>query len=364
MIRKYVLAILAVAGMGFAIWLVVTTSRPVPAAQPVAEPSQSPFEAYVAGAGIVEASSENIAIGPHVAGIVTQLYVKPGSRVRKGDPLFKIDDRQLQAELGVRQTSLGGARQKLERLQNLPRPEDIPPAEAKVEQAETSLADLKNQLALYDSVTDKRAVSQEELNRRRFAVQAAQARLRQSKAELVLLKAGAWKQDIEIAKSEVASAEAQVRATETDIERLTVRAPVDGEVLQIKIRLGEFAQIGVLQTPLILLGNVDRLHVRVDVDENDAWRIRPDSPGEAFVRGNRDIGFPLKYVRIEPYIVPKESLTGDSSERVDTRVLQILYSFERGSLPVYVGQQVDVFIEAPPISSGTASQPVKQRTER
>ena len=54
-------------------------------------------------------------------------------------------------------------------------------------------------------------------------------------------------------------------------------------------------------------------------------------------------------MRFEPYVVPKKSLTGGSTERVDTRVLQALYSFDHGQLPAYVGQQVDVFIEAKPL---------------
>jgi HlyD family secretion protein len=177
-------------------------------------------------------------------------------------------------------------------------------------------------------------------------------------------KAGAWKPEVEIARAQVASAEAKLKATETEIERLTVRAPVSGEVMQVKIRLGEYAPAGVLQTPLMLLGSTDPLHVRVDVDENDAWRVRPGAPAFAYVRGNRDLKTPLKFVRIEPYVVPKRALTGDSTERVDTRVLQILYSFDRRVLPVYVGQQMDVFIEAPPVESAPtqdrASQPAAE----
>ena len=92
-----------------------------------------------------------------------------------------------------------------------------------------------------------------------------------------------------MAKAEVAAAEAQVKATETDIERLTIRALVPGQILQVNIRPGEFAPAGVLQCAWMLLGNVDRLHVRVDIDENDAWRVRRDAPAVAFVRGNRDV---------------------------------------------------------------------------
>lgn len=354
MIRKYVLPILAATGMMFAIWMVVTGNRAVPAAQPVAQPALAPFRSFVAGSGLIEASTENIAIGTHVAGIVTEVFVMVGSTVKAGAPLFKLDDRALRAELAVRQTVLQQAQEKLTRLRDLPRPEEVPPAEARVQEAEASLADMKQQLALMESVTDKRAISREELSRRRFAVQTAEARFAEARAQLGLLKAGAWKADIDIATAEVAAAQAQVKASEIDLERLTVRAPVEGQVLQVKVRAGEFAQTGVLSTPLILLGNVDSLHVRVDVDENDAWRVRGGAPAVAFVRGNRDLQTTLKFVRFEPFIVPKRSLTGDSTERVDTRVLQVLYSFERQQLPIYVGQQMDVFIEAPPLLSGAA----------
>ena len=57
---------------------------------------------------------------------------------------------------------------------------------------------------------------------------------------------------------------------------------------------------------------------------------------------------PLRFVRFEPFVVPKRSLTGDSTERVDTRVLQVIYRVERDDLPLFVGQQVDVFIDAQP----------------
>ncbi len=353
MIRKFVLPLLSVVGLCAAIWVVTRQNQPVPAAPPVAPPAEAPFASYVAGSALIEANTENIAIGTNVSGIVTEIAVKPGSRVQAGDPLFKIDDRSLRAQREVQRSALRLAREQLARLAAQPRPEEIPPAEARVEEARAALADARSQLDLWDSVADKRAVSQDELNRRRYAAQVAAARLRQSETQLALLKAGTWKPDIEIATAQVEAAEAQLRQTETEIERLTVRAPVAGEVLQVKIRLGEYALAGVLQTPLMLIGNLDPLHVRVDVDENDAWRVRPGAPAMAFVRGNRDLKTPLRFVRIEPYVVPKRSLTGDSTERVDTRVLQILYSFDRTALPVFVGQQMDVFIEAPPIGAAT-----------
>jgi HlyD family secretion protein len=361
MIRKFLLPLLAVGGVTFAIWTVVTSSQPIPPAPPVAQPSQAPFASFVAGAGIIEASTENIAVGTPASGVVTEIFVRVGQTVQIGDPLFKLDDRNLRAELAVRQTALQQAKERLARLKSMPRPEEIPEAQARVKEAEASVADARNQLDLAESVRDKRAISEDQVLRRRYAVQVAEAKLAQARAQLALLKAGSWKPDIDVAKAEVAAAEAQVKATETDIERLTVQALVLGQVLQVNIRLGEFAQAGMLQTPLVMLGDVERLHVRVDVDENDAWRVRSDAPAVAYVRGNREIKTPLQFVRTEPYIVPKRSLTGDATERVDTRVLQILYSFDRGDLPVYVGQQMDVFIEAPPLETDVVQMRPPQR---
>jgi multidrug resistance efflux pump len=344
-LSKLVLPSSAVLGLGFAIFTIASGSRPPLAAQPVAEPARAPFARFIAGAGIVEPSSRSIAIGSPLSRCVSEVLVHVGDEVDAGEPLFLLDDRDLRAELAVRRTALATARAKLGRYQAMPRAEDVPPAEARVSEAEAHLADALNRLALAESVEDPRAISVEEVERRRHESEAAGARLAQARAELTLLEAGAWKADLEVAQAEEAAAEAQVQAIEVELERLVVRAPVAGMILQVNVRAGEFAQAGMLTTPLVLMGTVHPLHVRVDVDENDAWRFRAGAAATASVRGNRDIGTKLRFEYLEPYVVPKRSLTGDTSERVDTRVMQVVFSFERGELPIQVGQQMDVYIE-------------------
>ncbi len=106
----------------------------------------------------------------------------------------------------------------------------------------------------------------------------------------------------------------------------------------------------------MLLGDDTRLHVRVDIDENDAWRFQPCASAMASVRGNPEIKTPLQYVRTDLDVIPKMTLTGDTTQRTDTRVLQVIYSFDPASLPLYVGQLMDVFIEAAP-TGGAAPGP-------
>jgi HlyD family secretion protein len=305
---KYILPVLAVAGFLFAAYTVISSNKPVPVAKAVAEPAAAPFKAFIAGAGIVEAQSQNIAIGTPFPEIVKTVAVKVGDQVKAGTPLFYLDDRNTLAALAIKRA-------------------DLAKAKADVSIAKATFNDAKSLSELAEAVTDRRAISAEELLRRRNAMLIAKARL-------------------ESALALVQQAEAAVADTETTLSRLIVRAPVAGEVLQVNIRPGEFAQSGFLNTPLLVLGNLELLHVRVDIDENDAWRFNKNSKAVAFLRGNRRFKADLTLAYVEPYVVPKKSLTGDSSERVDTRVLQALYRFDRDQLPVYVGQQMDVFIEA------------------
>lgn len=315
-VLKYTFQGLGLLGLAFAIWMVMVTSRAVPVAPPVVTPAKPPFATYIGAAGIIETRTLNIQIGTQSAGLITEIDASVGSRVKRGDPLFKLDARFLTAQLAVQRAT----------LQTML---------ARVREAEASLADLRNRLALAEAVKDSRAISKEDLTTRRYAVQTAVAHLASARADATL-------------------AESQVKETETNIELLTVRAPMDGQVLQVNTRVGEYAQAGPLATPLMLFGNVDWLHLRVNIDENDAWRFHPEARAMAFVRGNPSLNTQLTHEWTEPFVIPKQSLTGGTTERVDTRVMQVVYSFDRAQLPVYVGQQMDVFIEAPPVTPGLA----------
>jgi multidrug resistance efflux pump len=359
MMTRYLLPVLAVVAAVFAvIQMSKAQQKPPPAAPPV-EPAKSPYASQLAGAGIVEPETENIAIGSHVPGIVDRVYVKVGESVRTGQPLFRLDERQLRAELAYRAANLASARASLEKLEQMPRAEEVPPVEAKVNEAKANLTD---QLEQYDRMRRVAVASEDELSRRRLAVEVAKAQLDKARADLDLTNKGAWKFDKQVAEAAVRQAETQVGQTETELARLVARAPrmkwpagpdsppsladaddTEFKVLQVNVRPGEY--VGTVPgTALVVLGHVGRLHVRVDVDENEIARFRSGLSGVAKPRGAPDQEFPLTFVRIEPYVIPKKSLTGGNTERVDTRVLQVIYAVQTRGRPLFVGQQMDVFL--------------------
>ena len=307
--KQYLLPVLAAGAALFATVSVVRTQPVREVTEPVSAPPASSFTDTVAAVGLIEASTEHISVGTPLSGVVTEVLVTLNQSVRAGTPLFRLDTRALQASLAVHESQLTAAR-------------------ARQATAQCQVEDLNDRLERSLKLRSSTVISEEELIRTRFALKVSQARVVEAQAE-------------------VAVAEASAASVRTEITRSTILAPMDATVLQLKIRPGEFATAaGAPTSPLLLLGNLSPLHLRVDIDEHEAWRVQPGTRAKGHVRGNATLASPLSFVRFEPFVIPKRSLTGDSIERVDTRVLQAIYRLDRTDLRLYAGQQMDVFIEA------------------
>lgn len=366
MLTRYLLPAIAVASFSFALLQMTRAQQTPPPVSPPVEPGKSPFGKQVAGAGIVEPETENISVGTHVAGVVKAVYVRVDDRIKAGDLLFDLDDRQMSAELAVRQAARDSAAAQLAKLEAMPRKEELPPLEAKVLEAKANLSD---KLILFERAkreTESGVGAGETFDSRKMAVDVARAQLKQAEATLELTRAGAWKYDLATSRAALAQAQAQCDQTRTELDRLRVTAPrvrrpgadravdpipssdlVDFRVLQVNVRPGEY--VGTAPgSAIIVLGAVGKLHVRVDVDENDIARFKPGMKGVASPRGEPQTRLPLTFVRVEPYVIPKKSLTGGNTERVDTRVLQVIYAIDQPNARLFVGQQLDVSLDAAP----------------
>jgi multidrug resistance efflux pump len=332
----------------FALWHVVGAQQALPPASPPREPLASPFREAIYAAGLVEAATENVSIGTALPGIVLEVYVpaeQVGRRVEAGQPLFRVDDRALKAQLEHQQAVLAAAEAELAKLRLQPRPEELPPSRARVAAAAAEVKQTSDELARVRRVAAQGAVTAQEVVAVESRHDAARQRLAQAAAEYALLEAGAWQPDKEIARAAVAEARAQLRVLETEVERCIVRAPIAGQVLKVNVRPGEHVSSPAAE-PLMVLGDSSRWHVRVDIDEADISRFVPGARAEAAARGDAQRRAGLEFVRVEPYVVPKRALTGDNRQRTDTRVLQAIYRAVDVPGHWYVGQQVDVYIDA------------------
>jgi HlyD family secretion protein len=286
---------LAVIGLFFAGSLVMRLRADLtePVQPPPVAPATKPFGSGIAASGLVEAENENTSVGVPLSGLVTAVHVHVWDRVVAGQPLLQLDDRELQAALLTQR--------------------------ATIEVAAATLAKALAPLARIKALHQTGVASDDDFDSRR--------------------------NDVAIAEAQLRAAEAVAQQTEAMISRLTLRAPIAGTILQVNIRPGEFAH-ALSGSPVLVLGNIDRMQVRADVDEQIAPRVRAGKRAVGYLKGDTTRPINLDFVRIEPFIIPKRSLTGASIERVDTRVLQIIYRFAVDpDRPVYVGQQLDLYIE-------------------
>jgi len=320
---RQILPIVALIGIAIAAWLIFSgqpdRSTTEPAEQPPKAVGDLANAPRVAGAGIVEPASEVIDIGSALSGLVTDVRVRPGDRVGKGAVLFTVDARAARANLDQANAAIQEAR-------------------ASIDEANAAQRTARQQLDLYRQLSDPAAVSRAEVIRAEGEEAAATSRLG-------------------LASARLAAAQSAAAAARTEIERLVIRAPIAGEILAVNIRPGEFVatQGGGNSQPFIQMGQTTPLHVRVDIDENEVARVALGEPAVISPRGAAELHVNATFVRAEPLVVPKRSLTNSAAERVDVRVLQLIYALPESDA-FRVGQQIDAFIPAKPAGKAAPQQ--------
>lgn len=284
----------SLAGIFFAIFMVFYSNKAEDIAPIPFPPAKIPYNQFVAGEGIIESASENVFIGTPFNEIVETVSVHSGDLVKKADPLFILNTDSKRAALNE--------------------------ALKKIEATSILFEQEERRLSYFMALQNKAAVSKKEFEDQLAARDSAFASL-------------------ELAK-------ASAKALEVDIERSTIRAPFDGIVLEVNVRPGQTASTNPFDQKALILFGKKELNVRINVDESDIPRVKLGAEGILFIRGSKEIYLPIKFIRVERNVRPKLSLSGNATERVDTRVLQLIYAIESNSDLLFVGQMVDCYMES------------------
>lgn len=330
-----------------------------PALPPVFSPPTNPFTHGIYADGIVEseqASGKNINIYPEVAGTVQLILVAEGQTIRKGMPLLLIDDSVQRAIVRQRLAEAQAAQTLFEELKAEPRKETLDVAEAQVKLAQASLKTaqdtLEKQQTAYE--IDPKSVSKDAFDSAINAVAVAKANLQVAQRQYDLTKAGAWIYDIRNQERQYNALRNSYLSSKALLSKYTLRAPTDGAVLIINTAVGSYispqgAYDAYTQgsAPVLVLGTPQAsFHVRCFVDEILVPRLPPPSKMKAqmLIRGS-DVRAQLDYVRTQPYVSPKIELSDQRAERVDVRVLPIIFKVHKPKdINLYPGELVDVYI--------------------
>ncbi|HUB90256.1 MAG TPA: biotin/lipoyl-binding protein [Dyella sp.] len=350
---------LAGCGLLFALVSAYIYGQQKPPLAPVFSPPTNPYASGIYTNGIVESyqgSGENINIYPDVPGRIVHIYAHEGDRVKAGQPLALVDDSVQQALVSQQQHQAEAALAQLQELNAEPRRETLDVAAAQVAQAEAGVRTASDayEKQQHSYHIDARSVSKDALDSAHDALQVAQANLQYARRQYALTKAGAWVYDIHNQEAQYHALEQAYQSSNALLQKFTLRAPADGVVLAVNTAIGSYVSPqGAYDTytqgydPVVVMGEPQGyLSVRCFIDEILVSRL----PGANRVRAQMslrgsDVKIPLEFVRIQPYITPKIELSDQRLERVDLRVLPVIFRFKKpDNVAIYPGQQVDVYV--------------------
>jgi HlyD family secretion protein len=332
--------------------------KPLP---PAFNPAQNPYVKGIYANGIIESyqsNGANINIFPEVSGTITQILVKEGQTVNQGTPLLLIDDSVQKATVEQQKAQAEAALALLRELKAQPRAEVLRVSKAQVDYAAAQLRTSQDTLTKLrkSSAMDPKSVSKDQLDTAENTVKANQANLGVARRQYELTKAGAWIYDIQNQQHQYEALSKTYASGAALLAKYIIRAPVNGVVLAIHAAVGSFVYPqGIYGTytqgynPVIVMGYSQEpyLEVRCYIDEILLPRMPPPEKMNAqmLIRGTAN-RIPLEFERIQPYVSPKIELSNQRTERVDVRVLPVLFRFKPPKdINIYPGQLVDVYVE-------------------
>lgn len=332
------------------------TQPPLP---PAFSPPTNPYPSGIYSEGMVESdqtSGENINVYPEVSGTVKQIPVAEGQEVKKGRVLLVLDDSIQRATVEQLQSQAQAAFTLWNELKAEPRKETLAVNEAQVVAAQAALKTAQDELDKQESAYDvnPKSISKDALDTAANAVLTAKANLEVARKQRDLTKAGAWVYDIDNQEKTYNALYKSYLSAGALLAKYTLRAPKDGVVLAINPTVGSYVSgQGAYDTytqgmdPVLVLGSPHSyLNVRCYVDEILVPRLPVPGKMKAqmSVRGSA-VKIPLQYVRTQPIVSPKIELSDQRLERVDVRVLPIIFRIEKPKdVNLYPGLLVDVYI--------------------
>ena len=333
----------------------VVDVRPVPSGAAVAALpplASSPLisgDYSVAAPGRIEPASDEIRVAASITGLLREVLVKAGDKVRRGDVLARIESEDYSAALAKAEADLKLDQAELLRVLNGARTAERDAAYAAVAEAEAVEKTAQVELDRRRSLITKGFATHQALEQAEQDYEVAEQHRKAAFAKYMLVNDPAREEDVAIARARVAAAQAAVERSRAELGKTVVRSPIDGTVLRVHRRPGELVSTFFVDQPIVTVGDLSKLYVRAEVDETDIAKVVRGQPAYVTAEAYGETRFPGKVIHVGEMLGPKKVHTGEPAERVDTRVLEVLIELD-SSGTLRPGLRVNSFIQQPAVS--------------
>lgn len=280
--------------------------------------------------GRVEPAGGEVEVSAQMSGTLAAVLVKEGDWVAKGAVLAEVEATREKAALDV-------ARAKLARLKAGYGREEIAAADANREAVAAELALAESEHERATKLREQKVFAEDVLDQRRQRVATLRKQLAGVEKQLEAMRRGALPEDIAVG-------EAEVEAAKAAYDLRLIRASADGVVLHLYRHAGDLVSLS-FPSPILRMADTRRLRVRVEVNEQDVYRVQAGMAGEFATYGATKPNGRLVVKTILPSFAPRRLFEPDSTARMDTRTLQVLCEVAGDSAPVFSGQRVTATFE-------------------
>jgi HlyD family secretion protein len=291
--------------------------------------------------GRVEPRSGEIRIAAEMVGRIAEVLVSVNDKVFAGEPLIRLDDGEARARVATADAQIALRKRARNDQSTSSRAGDRRRAEDWVADAEGGA--FEAQAKLDQVAISKRAgrASDADLNAARAALVREQDRVKQRKSELRTLEDDRNTPLPTQNEGALNVARAELLLAQAGLEKLTIRSPTAGTVLQVNAKPGELASPASTQ-PLLLIGDMSALRVRAELDERDFGEIKVGQPAMVRAPAFRGREFAGKVSSIAPLVDSGRINARDQRGLTDVRVVEVVVDLAEAS-PLAVGMKVDVY---------------------
>lgn len=299
----------------------------------------------VAGPGLVEPESEDVAVGSELAGKLKEVLVDEGDQVKKGQLLAILVNDDYRAQVDASRARVEQDQAAYQKVLNGARPQERSEYLAEMQRAETVEANAQSDFERNQKLFASGIISREAMDHAQRDFKVAQSQCQSAQQQYHLIDDRSRAEDIASAKAQVDAARAQVADAEAIYAKTFLRAPFDGTILRKHHRTGEsITNSSVTADPVFTMGDVASLRVRVDVDETDVSRVADGQRVYVTAQAYPGKRFWGHVTRVAGQLGHKNLRTDEPKEKVDTKILETLVQMDPGTqLPV--GLRVDAYIQ-------------------
>ena len=339
---------LAILSVGVGIFLLtaslVVASRRTHELTPPSAASVRNTPRMIAGPGRVEPSSEDIKIGSELSGRLKSVNVEEGDAIQRGQVLAELENADYRAQVESARANVIAKQAVLRKVINGARRQERDEAESSVNEANAVTENAKSELHRRQELFSAGVVSREELERYAREADVAEAKYEAAVQQHALVDDRAREEDQSFAEADLQLAQAQLDEAQARYDKTFIRSPIDGTVLRKHHRSGEsVSNSSTVPDPVLTIGDRKALRVRVDVDETDVSKVNAGQKAYVTADAFGKQKFWGHVVRVGQQLGPKNVRTDEPTEKVDTKILEILVELDPGSqLPD--GLRVDAFI--------------------